>query len=66
MRYDFLNTKKGRVIIYTEAINSNAYQSIHLVNNLSEDEAKRAFHREHKKEVLTLLQQNKINNHGSC
>jgi len=62
MRYDFYNTRKaGRVVIYTEAINGTAFQSIHKCGGMQDDIAKSAFHREHKREVLTLIQQKLVN-----
>ena len=62
MRYDFHNTRKaGRVVIYTEAINGTAFQSIHKCGGMPDDIAKSAFHREHNKEVLELMRQKLVN-----
>ena len=57
MQYDFfISPKAGRVVIYTEAINGNSYCSIHKCGDMPEMQAKTAFHREHKKEVVHLVQ----------
>ena len=61
MRYDFQNLKAGRVVIYTSVVCGAAYCSIHKIGLMSESQAKNSFHREHKKEVLTLIQQKNIN-----
>ena len=61
MRFDFQNLKVGRVVIYTSAVNGTAYCSIHKCNGMNDVQAKNSFHREHQKEVLTLIQQKLIN-----
>ena len=61
MRYDFQNLKAGRVVIYTSVVCGAAYCSIHKIGLMSESQAKNTFHREHQKEVLTLIQQKNIN-----
>lgn len=61
MRYDFQNLKAGRVVIYTSVVCGNAFCSIHKCGAMSDAQAKNSFHREHKKEVLTLIQQKLIN-----
>lgn len=60
MTYKFLNTTKGRFVIYAEAINGDAFISLHQCNGMKDEDAKREFHGEHKREVLELLiQKNK-------
>ena len=65
MRYDFTDSPKGRIVIYTECVNADAYQSLHYVGNQSDAQAKMAFHREHKREVLELIHQNKTRNENN-
>jgi hypothetical protein len=57
MTYKFLNTSKGRFVIYAESINGDAFISLHPCNGMKDEDAKREFHREHKREVLELLMQ---------
>lgn len=61
MRYDFQNLKAGRVVIYTSVVCGAAYCSIHKCGAMGDTQARNSFHREHQKEVLTLIQQKNIN-----
>lgn len=53
VRFDFL----GHHVVYTTAIDGDAFQSIHNRSGMSDEEAKRAFHREHAREIEILKQQ---------
>jgi hypothetical protein len=53
MRVDFL----GNYVIYTTAIDGDAFQSIHNRSGMSDQEAARAFHREHAREIEVLKKQ---------
>jgi IS5 family transposase len=45
------------VVIYTTVYKGNAYHSIHKRSHLTDEQAKKSFHREHNAEVLALLVQ---------
>jgi hypothetical protein len=53
VRYDFIGDK----VIYTSVIDGAAFQSIHNRAGMNEQEAMKAFHREHAREILILNQQ---------
>jgi hypothetical protein len=52
MRYEFYKDS----IIYVSAIPGKAFASIHKMNGMSREDAKKAFHREHQREILIMLQ----------
>lgn len=52
-------------VVYTTAIAGNAFQSLHKRTGMTTDQARKAFHREHKSEVFILLNQKKQNENKS-
>lgn len=60
MRYDFHILKTGKVVSYTSVIAGAAFCSLHNCNDMTEAQAKLAFHRQHKQETLILFKQKQI------
>jgi hypothetical protein len=58
MTYNIHTLKSGRYISYTSAVGGSAFVSLHKIGEkVTEAEAKKLFHREHKREVLELIRQ---------
>jgi hypothetical protein len=62
VRFDFYK----KFIIYTSVFRGNAYASLHNREGMSDDAAKKAFHREHNKEVATLYEQHGKKNQSTA
>lgn len=61
VRYDFF----GHYVVYTTAMNGVAFQSMHNRSGMTNEEATRAFHREHAREIVVLQQQKRENENKS-
>ena len=57
MRYEFHKD----YIIYISATDGKAFASLHKMNGLDLEGAKKAFHREHQREILIMLKDEQKN-----